>query len=337
VSVDPLLTARDVAVSFDGGSGRRIEAVRGVDLDVARGEVVAVVGESGSGKSVTMLATLGLLGPGAIASGSIRFDGEELIGAHPGRLRRIRGRRIGTVFQDPLTSLNPAHTIGRQLAEAVLAHHPRDKDAARRKAAELLELVSITDVGRRLRSYPHELSGGMRQRVMIGMALANDPDLLIADEPTTALDVTIQAQILDVLANVQRERHLAVLLVTHDLGVVAGHTDQIYVMYAGKVVERAPTTTLFANMKMPYTEALMESIPALDAPSHSRLRTIPGRPPDLVNPPRGCRFAPRCAYARDRCLVEEPKLEHADTPEHQFACFFPVGSPEYHERKVEIS
>ena len=306
-----LLTARDVAVSFDGGGGRRIEAVRGVDLDVARGEVVAIVGESGSGKSVTMLATLGLLGPGAVANGSIRFDGEELVGAHPGRLRRIRGSRIGTVFQDPMTSLNPAHTIGRQLAEAVLAHNPRAKDLARRKAAELLELVAITDVGRRLRSYPHELSGGMRQRVMIAMALANDPDLLIADEPTTALDVTIQAQILEVLANVQRERHLAVLLVTHDLGVVAGMAQRVYVMYAGRVVEHGPVVDVFHRSNHPYTRGLLGCLPRLDA--RVDLQPIGGAPPGAGRLPTGCAFHVRCSLAEARCRTDVPELRVFDT------------------------
>jgi oligopeptide/dipeptide ABC transporter ATP-binding protein len=332
LTADPLLVARDVAVSFDGGDGRRIEAVRSVDLDVARGEVVAVVGESGSGKSVTMLATLGLLGPGAIASGSIRFDGEELVGAHPGRLRRIRGSRIGTVFQDPLTSLNPAHTIGRQIAEAVLAHHPRAKDAARRKAAELLELVAITDIDRRLRAYPHELSGGMRQRVMIAMALANDPDLLIADEPTTALDVTIQAQILDVLANVQRERHLAVLLVTHDLGVVAGMAQRVYVMYAGRVVEHGPVVDVFHRSNHPYTRGLLACLPRLDG--RVDLQPIGGAPPGAGRLPAGCAFHVRCPLAEERCRNEVPELRVFDTT--AAACHLAPLAPSDAATPVEV-
>ena len=324
---DRLLTLRDVAVSFDVGAGRRIEAVRGVDLDVDRGEVVAVVGESGSGKSVTRLATRGLLGPAAAASGSIRFDGEELIGAPPGRLRRLRGRRIGAVFQDPLTSLNPAHTIGRQLAEAVLAHHPREKVAARRKAAELLELVAITDVDRRLRSYPHELSGGMRQRVMIAMALANDPDLLIADEPTTALDVTIQAQVLELLANVQRERQLAVLLVTHDLGVVAGTARRVYVMYAGQVVEHGPVVEVFHRSNHPYTRGLLACLPRLDG--RVDLQPIGGTPPSAGRLPSGCPFHVRCPLAVARCRTEVPPLRDLDatTAACHLAPLDPSGAP----------
>jgi peptide/nickel transport system ATP-binding protein len=315
-----------------------VRAVDGVSLSVTRGEAVGIVGESGSGKTVLSRSIMGLIsGANVVRSGSIQFDGVQLINRSDKQMREMWGRSMSMVFQDPMGSLNPLMRIGDQIAEPLRVHLDMDRKQALETAERLLLDVRIPEAGRRMRQYPHEMSGGMRQRVMIAIALACGPKMLFADEPTTALDVTVQAQILSLIGEQRRDRNMALILVTHDLGVVAGHTDQIYVMYAGKVVERAPTTTLFANMKMPYTEALMQSIPALDAPSHSRLRTIPGRPPDLVNPPRGCRFAPRCAYARDRCLVEEPKLEHADTPEHQFACFYPVGSPEYHERKVEIS
>src|SRR5215218_9049017 len=258
---EPLLSIRDLRVTFGGRDGEPLEAVRGVDLDVAPGELVAVVGESGSGKSVTMLAVLGLLGPNATATGSVRFDGQELLGAPASVLRRIRGLRIGTIFQDPLTSLNPAHTIGDQLAEAVLAHDPRARKRAKLRAGDILELVSIPDVNRRLRAYPHELSGGMRQRVMIAMALANEPELLIADEPTTALDVTIQAQILDVLSDVQRERDLAVLFITHDLGIVRKIADRVCVMTQGKIVETGPTADIFAKPQHEYTRHLLAAEP----------------------------------------------------------------------------
>jgi len=303
---DSLLEIRDLHVSFRAKTDHPLEAVRGVDLDVAKGERVAIVGESGSGKSVTMLSLLGLLGPGAESTGSVRFAGEELLGAPAGRLRRLRGNRIGMIFQDPLTSLNPVHTVGHQLAEAVLAHHPRATRSAKMRAAELLELVSITDINRRLKSYPHELSGGMRQRVMIAMALANDPDLLIADEPTTALDVTIQAQILDVLADVQRERELAIVLVTHDLGVVAGLAQRVNVMYAGRIVEHGDAVGVFYRQNHPYTRGLLACLPRLD----QRIDLIPigGSPPSLDRMPGGCAFHTRCPLAIERCLTEMPEL-----------------------------
>jgi peptide/nickel transport system ATP-binding protein len=315
-----------------------VRAVDGVSLSVTRGESIGIVGESGSGKTVLSRSIMGLIsGANVIRSGSVQFDGVELIDRSDKQLREIWGRSMSMVFQDPMGSLNPLMRIGDQIAEPLRVHLGMDRKEAQETAERLLVDVRIPDANRRMRQYPHEMSGGMRQRVMIAIALACGPKMLFADEPTTALDVTVQAQILGLIGEQRRDRNMTLILVTHDLGVVAGHTDQIYVMYAGKVVERAPTTTLFANMKMPYTEALMQSIPALDAPSHTRLRTIPGRPPDLVNPPQGCRFAPRCAYARDRCAVEEPTLEDAGTPGHEFACFYPVGSPEYHERKAEIS
>jgi len=332
-----MLDVTDLITHFRAPRGL-VRAVDGVSVSVMRGEAVGIVGESGSGKTVLSRSIMGLIsGANVVRTGSIQFDGVELINRSDKQMREMWGRSMSMVFQDPMGSLNPLMRIGDQIAEPLRVHLGMDRKQALETAERLLLDVRIPEAGRRMRQYPHEMSGGMRQRVMIAIALACRPSLVIADEPTTALDVTVQAQILSLIGEQRRDRNMALILVTHDLGVVAGHTDQIYVMYAGKVVERAPTTTLFANMKMPYTEALMQSIPALDAPSHSRLRTIPGRPPDLVNPPRGCRFAPRCAYARDRCLVDEPKLEETDTPGHEFACFYPVGSPEYHERKVEIS
>ena len=300
-----LLEIRDLHVRF-GTDARPLHAVRGIDLDVGPDEVVAIVGESGSGKSVTMLSVLGLLGPGARVSGRIVFDGIDLLAAPPATLRSIRGRRIGVVFQDPMTSLNPAHTVGHQLSEAVSIHQRGDRRHANRRAGELLELVSIGDVDRRLRAYPHELSGGMRQRVMIAMALANDPELLIADEPTTALDVTIQAQILDVLASVQRERRLAVVLVTHDLGVVAGLARRVVVMYGGRVAEQGDVVDVFHHHQHPYTRGLLACLPRLDR--RHDLVPFGGAPPSLDALPGGCAFHPRCPVAIDRCRTDAPSL-----------------------------
>jgi len=331
-----LLEVRDLVTHFRTPRGL-VRAVDGVTLSVERGESVGIVGESGSGKTVLSRSIMGLIsGPSVVRTGSIVFDGNELIDRSDKQMREHWGRSMSMVFQDPMGSLNPLMRIGDQIAEPLRVHLDMDRGTARKTAERLLADVRIPEPTRRLRQYPHELSGGMRQRVMIAIALACGPKILFADEPTTALDVTVQAQILGLVGEQRRERNMSLVLVTHDLGVVAGHTDHIFVMYAGKVVERAPTATLFAHMKMPYTEALMQSIPSLEAPSHSRLRTIPGRPPDLVHPPAGCRFAPRCPYARERCHAEEPPLVEGATPDHQFACWYPVGSPEYHERKAQV-
>jgi oligopeptide/dipeptide ABC transporter ATP-binding protein len=259
-----------------------------------------------------------------------------VLGLDAKQMRHLWGREMSMVFQNPMVSLNPLMRIGRQIEEPLKIHLGMDRSDAQHTAVELLRSVRIPEPERRLRQFPHELSGGMRQRVMIAIALACGPTLLFADEPTTALDVTVQAQILELIGEQRRERNMSVILVTHDLGVVAGHTDEIAVMYGGRLVEKAPTKTLFANMKMPYTKSLMRSIPKLDAPSHTRLLTIPGRPPDLVNPPKGCPFAPRCAYARQRCVDERPPLIPAATPEHVYACWYPVGSPEFQERDAEV-
>jgi oligopeptide/dipeptide ABC transporter ATP-binding protein len=266
-----------------------------------------------------------------VRSGEVRFAGRELTALTEGELRNIWGAEIGMVFQDPMTSLNPVMRIGRQITESLRHHLGIDRAEARRRAVALLDSVGIPEPEHRLNDYPHQLSGGMRQRVTVAIALACGPRLLMADEPTTALDVTVQAQILDLLAAQQQERYMAMVLVTHDLGVVAGRTDEIAVMYAGKVVEKAPTATLFADMKMPYTEALLKSIPKLADPSHTKLSAIPGRPPDLVNLPPGCRFYARCPYAQPRCKDEEPPLHEASTAGHVYRCWYPVGTPEGHD------
>ena len=313
-------------------------AVDGVTIQIRRGQSLGVVGESGSGKTVLSRSIMGLLPRnGVIREGSVRYRGEEIGNRTPKEMRSVWGREMAMVFQDPMTSLNPVMKVGKQVTESLRLHLGMNAAEASEVAEKIFRDVRIPEPSRRLNQYPHELSGGMRQRVMIAIAMACGPNMLFADEPTTALDVTVQAQILELLSEQIHDRNMSMLLVTHNLGVVAGYTDEIAVMYGGKVVERAPTKVLFDNVKMPYTEALLQSIPRLNQPSHSRLAMIPGRPPDLVNPPGGCRFAPRCAYARDLCRNEEPPLTIAETPDHTFACHFPVGSPEYLERKVEIS
>jgi peptide/nickel transport system ATP-binding protein len=253
------------------------------------------------------------------------FDGQDLVRLHPEKLRKLRGRSLAVVFQDPMTSLNPVLTIGTQLMETLQEHLELDRATARKRSVELLAAVGIPAPEQRLLQYPHQLSGGMRQRVAIAIALSCEPKLLIADEPTTALDVTIQAQILDLLAREQRRRHMAMILITHDLGVVAGRTDEVAVMYAGRVVERAPTPALFKKMRMPYTEALLAAIPKIDAAPHTPLPAISGRPPDPTRPLAGCSFSPRCRYADARCHTEKPSLAEAESRDHLYACFHPVG------------
>ncbi|GAA1243736.1 ABC transporter ATP-binding protein [Kitasatospora nipponensis] len=311
VSGAPLLAVRDLRVDFAGGRGRpALAAVRGVDLTLYQGETLGIVGESGSGKSVTALAVLGLLPGTAEVSGSVALDGRELIGL-PGReLTRIRGNRIAMVFQDPLSAFTPVYRIGDQIAEAVRVHQRVDRAVARRRAAELLDLVGIPDSGRALDSFPHEFSGGMRQRAMIAMAVANEPDILLADEPTTALDVTIQAQVLDVLRTAQRETGAALVLVSHDLGVIAQMADRVAVMYAGRVVETAGVRELFAAPQHPYTLGLIGAVPRLDGRG-GPLVPIPGQPPAPDAPVPGCRFAPRCPLVEDRCRTAEPPLTGA--------------------------
>ena len=324
----PLLDVVDLHTHFKTGRGMA-RAVDGVSISLERGRTLGVVGESGSGKTVLSRSIMGLLPKSNVErTGSILFEGRELIDASNNELRDLWGSQMAMVFQDPMTSLNPVMKIGNQITESLLYHLDVSKSYAKELALALLESVGIPEAGRRLKEYPHQLSGGMRQRVMIALAIACGPKLLFADEPTTALDVTVQAQILDLLQEQQRERFMAMILVTHDLGVVAGRTDEIAVMYAGRVVEKAPTKTLFAQTKHPYTEALLRSIPKLNAPSHSRLATISGRPPDIVNPPSGCKFAPRCPYVQAKCVEEEPPLRDGDEPGHAFRCWIPIGTPE---------
>ncbi len=323
-----LLVVDDLRTSFRTPRGR-VRAVDGVSFSLQRGRTLGIVGESGSGKTVLSRTIMGLLPRRNVeVSGQVLYEGRDITGASNEIMRDIWGTEMAMVFQDPMTSLNPVMRIGRQIDESLRHHLGMSKQEARATALAQLKSVGIPEAERRLDQYPHELSGGMRQRVTIAIALACGPRLLFADEPTTALDVTVQAQILNLLAAQQRERHMAMILVTHDLGVVAGRADDIAVMYAGQVVERAPTKVLFASMKMPYTEALLRSIPKLDEPSHTRLAAIAGRPPDLVDPPGGCRFAARCVYAREKCIEEEPPLIEAETPGHYYKCWFPVGTVE---------
>jgi peptide/nickel transport system ATP-binding protein len=305
-----------------------VHAVDGVSLQVEAGETIGIVGESGCGKTMTALSIMSLLPTGgSIVAGSIVFNGTDISALSEEKLRRIRGNEIGMIFQDPLTSLNPTMTVGKQIAESVRLHRDVSREQAMDRAAEVLDLVGMAQARERINEYPHQFSGGMRQRVMIAMALACEPKLLIADEPTTALDVTIQKQILELIDDLRQRLGMAVILVTHDLGVIAGRADRVAVMYAGKVAETTDTGTLFANPRHPYTEALFQSLPEKSAETRERLYSIPGLPPDLTNPPSGCRFAPRCRYATDRCRSDEPALS-GETPGHRFACFHPVGAAE---------
>ncbi|HMG42914.1 MAG TPA: ABC transporter ATP-binding protein [Acidimicrobiales bacterium] len=329
-----LLDVTDLRTQFRTAKGM-VKAVDGVSLSLDRGRTLGIVGESGSGKTVLSRSIMGLLPKrNVVREGGVVYDGKDLLTAGANEVRDLWGAEMAMIFQDPMTSLNPVLRIGNQITEGMRFHLGMDKGTAEKNALSLLREVGIPEPERRLRQYPHELSGGMRQRIMIAIALACGPKLLFADEPTTALDVTVQAQILNLLQKEQRERDMGMILVTHDLGVVAGRTDEIAVMYAGQIVEKAATATLFRHVRMPYTEALLKSIPALDTPSHTRLEAIPGRPPDLINPPPGCRFAPRCPYAQDRCHAELPPLVEVE-PGHAFRCWYPVGlSPESVEQAI---
>jgi peptide/nickel transport system ATP-binding protein len=318
--MDKLLEVRGLKTHFHTDRGL-FRAVDGIDFAVGRGKTVGLVGESGCGKSVTSLSVMGLVAspPGKVAADSVLFDGREVLSLSADERRRLRGNKMSMIFQEPMTSLNPVHTIGQQIVEAILAHTRVSPLAARKRAIEMLELVRIPSAAERIDDYPHHLSGGMRQRVMIAMALSCEPALLIADEPTTALDVTIQAQILDLLQDLQRRLGMAILIITHDLGVIAEVADDVLVMYAGKIVEQAPVDALFADPQHPYTIGLLGSIPRLDV-ERERLATIEGTVPSPNQQPKGCRFAPRCPFADRRCHAEPPPLRQLGT-DHLVACW----------------
>jgi oligopeptide/dipeptide ABC transporter ATP-binding protein len=320
-ATDPVLVVRDLTVGFPTDDGL-VQAVRGVSFDVSAGEVLAIVGESGSGKSVASLAVMGLLPKTARITGSVSYKGRELLGLSERDLTTVRGREVAMIFQDPMTSLNPVYSVGWQLAEAVRAHHHDvSKKDAWTRAVDLLKVVGIPNAAERAKNYPHEFSGGMRQRAVIAIAMANDPDVIIADEPTTALDVTVQAQILESLEKAQEETGAAIVLITHDLGVVAGVADQVLVMYAGKPVEIGTVDEIYYSPRMPYTLGLLGSLPRLDQTGEV-LTPIRGAPPSLINLPPGCPFSPRCPLARELCDEQEPELRPVDGYDHVAACHF---------------
>jgi oligopeptide/dipeptide ABC transporter ATP-binding protein len=325
---EALLEVTDLKTYFTTSHGT-VRSVDGVSFTLQRGKSLGIVGESGSGKTVLSRSVMGLLPPAnVVREGAVRFAGIDLASAGAEQLRQIWGAQISMIFQDPMTALNPVVRIGRQITESLRFHPGMTRQDANETAVPLLRSVGIPEPEERMRWFPHQFSGGMCQRIVIAVALACGPKLVLADEPTTGLDVTVSAQILDLLGRLQQERFMSMIIVTHDLGVVSGRCDDVAVMYAGKIVEKAPTATLFRDMKMPYTEALLRSAPRLSNPSHTRLPTIPGNPPNPTDLPSGCRFAARCTYAQPRCRQEEPPLRPASTPDHVYACWFPVGTPE---------
>jgi oligopeptide transport system ATP-binding protein len=316
-----LLQVRDLETRFYTQDGV-VKAVNGVNYDLGEGETLGIVGESGCGKSVSVLSMMRLIPspPGKITGGKVLFEDRDLLKMDSDEIRHIRGNRVAMIFQDPMTSLNPVLTIGRQVGEALEVHMGMDKNQARRRSIELLEMVGIPQADQRIRDYPHQFSGGMRQRVMIAMALSCNPQILIADEPTTALDVTIQAQIVDLVKRLQDEIGMAVIWITHDLGVVAGLVNRVNVMYAGFIVETGPVKDIYARPRHPYTIGLLGSLPRLDESMHEKLTSIEGLPPDLIAPPPGCPFAPRCDYVMDRCQTENPSLQAVGL-DHEAACW----------------
>jgi dipeptide transport system ATP-binding protein len=327
----PLLEIEDLHVEFPT-QGSVMHAVEGVSLTLEQGEVLGIVGESGSGKSVTLMALMGLIAwPGRVRARTLRFAGHDLLGISDRERRRLVGKDMAMIFQDPTTSLNPCFTIGYQLVETLLLHSPLDKKGAQRHAIELLEQVGIPAAASRMNDYPHQLSGGMNQRVMIAMAISCDPRLLIADEPTTALDVTIQAQILDLLRNLQRERGMALVLITHNMGVVSEMAQRVAVMYAGQVMEQQPVASLFTDPQHPYTEALLQALPEQGEAGH-KLATIPGVVPGVFDRPSGCLFAPRCVYATAHSMAVRPELK--DWQGGQVRCHYPLGDPSRQQRIV---
>jgi peptide/nickel transport system ATP-binding protein len=330
---EPLLEVKNLRVSFRTEDGV-VRAVDGVSFAVDKGEVLGIVGESGSGKSVTMMSVLRLINdPNMQVEGEVIYKGRDLMKLHKDEMQEVRGDEIAMIFQDPMTSLNPVYTVGDQIIEAILTHQDVGKPAAKRRAIELLHQVGIPSAEGRVDDFPHQFSGGMRQRAMIAMALANNPDILIADEPTTALDVTIQAQIIELIDKLKDEFNSAVVLITHDLGVVAEIANEIVVMYAGRVVERAPTRQLFYDPQHPYTWGLLGSIPRLDRPKQERLHSIEGMPPSLINAPEGCKFRPRCPHAFDKCTQEPELRNRVDEHAHLDRCWLSV--PDKRQLRVE--
>ena len=320
---ESLLEVSELRVDFRH-DGQLVRAVDGLSYSVRRGQTVAVIGESGSGKTVSSRAIMGLLPPTASVTGSIRFDDVEMVGLSENAMRQHRGRGVAMVFQDPTRSLNPTMRVGAQVREAIQTHEKVARAAAQDRAMELLELVRLPAARERLEQYPHQLSGGMRQRVMIAIALAAEPKLLIADEATTALDVTTQAQIMELLRDLQQRLGMALIMISHDLGLAASFADEVVVMYAGRAVERAPTRKLFAHVRMPYTRALLDAIPRLENASHTRLAAVPGQPPNLALRELGCPFTPRCPNATDHCAEHEPAFEEHE-PDHLWACWHPCS------------
>ena len=320
-----LIEVKGLKVQFATEDGI-VNAVDGVDFELSRGQVLGIVGESGSGKSVTAMTLLGLTRDSNTRfEGEVLYKGRDVLSMNEEALQEVRGNEMSMIFQDPMTSMNPVYTVGKQICEAIQIHERADKNTARRRAIDLLKQVGIPNADSRVDNYPHEFSGGMRQRAMIAMALACNPDVLIADEPTTALDVTIQAQIIELIDRLKDEFNSAVILITHDLGVVADVADEIIVMYAGRVVERAQTRDLFYDPQMPYTWGLLGSIPRLDRPRQERLHSITGTPPSLIRAPAGCKFRPRCPHAFDKCMQEPPLENRVETPGHLDRCWLSVA------------
>ena len=330
---EPLLAVGDLRVDFRQ-AGRVVRAVDGLSYQAEKARTLALIGESGSGKTVSARAIMALLPDTARVTGSIRYEGTELVGLPERRMRALRGNQIAMVFQDPARSLNPTLRVGAQITEAIHMHRKVSKAEAQDRAVELMELVRLPAARERFRQYPHQLSGGMRQRVMIAIALAGDPRLLIADEATTALDVTTQAQIMELLRDLQERLGMALIMISHDLGLAASYADEVLVMYAGRAVERAATRTLFGQVRMPYTRALLGAIPRLENPPHTTLTAVPGQPPDLASQPAGCPFAPRCPDVTEKCREIAPPLAEQE-PGHQWACWHPCGLKE--TEAVEVS
>ena len=316
-----LLEVNDLAVSFFTYAGE-VQAVRGVSWHLDKNETIALVGESGCGKSVTIQTVMGLLqSPGRVIGGSVRFEGRDMLALNAKELRQIQGNRMSMIFQDPLSYLNPTMRVGEQIAESYRLHHKVSRAEAEARVLDMMRLISFPEPERNMRAYPHQLSGGMRQRIMVAMALICNPQVLFADEPTTALDVTIQAQIIELMNSLKEKLNTAIVLITHDLGVVANMAQRIYVMYAGKIVERGSAKDIFYRPKHPYTWGLLASVPRLDAEQDRDFRYIPGTPPDLLNPPKGCPFAARCRYACRACVTDMPEETAFDTQDHRASCW----------------